>query len=215
MRHIIISYLLICFQISFSQNTEEKDNNLCIKTNPTSLFDFYGSYSYRIGLESKVYKNIALSGEYGRYFNFKGLDFRKNSKGYIFKPEIKWYVNKNGKTNGDFISLEYTYKDISFDWKDSIPTISDPNRVMKYRIHKNITCFTAKIGNLKTYSNNIIFEWFVGIGIRFSKGYDSLTEQERNSIQAYDESEIANAQKNTNYIHPNFSLGVKIGYKLY
>ncbi|MGH2667474.1 hypothetical protein [Flavobacterium sp.] len=215
MKHFIIISLLLCFQISLSQNNEGKDNNLCIKTNPISIIDAFGSSSYRIGLELKVYKNISLSGEYGRYFDIKGLDLRENSKGYILKPEIKWYVNKNGMSKGNFISLEYTYKDISYDWKDSIPTTSDPSRVMKYRIHKNINCFTAKIGNLKTYSNNIIFEWFFGIGLRLSKGNDSLTNEERDSIKAFDENEISTAQKNTNYILPNLSLGIKIGYRLY
>ncbi|TGD59482.1 DUF3575 domain-containing protein [Flavobacterium humi] len=209
-------FILLYTPFLFSQSNEGIDNDFCIKTNPLSLIDVYGSYSYRIGLETKIYKNFAFSAEVGNYFNYgKNDGIRKNSKGYIIKPEVKWYLNKNGKTNGDFVSLEYTYKDILFDWKDSIPAINNPNRVMDYRIQKKINCLTVKIGNLKAYSNNLIFEWFVGIGLRISKGKDSLTDEERNSIKAFDESEIANAQKNVNYILPNLSLGIKIGYRLF
>ena len=214
MRKIFI--ILLYSQLFFSQSNEGKDNIFCIKTNPLSLVDVYGSYSYRIGLETKIYKKIAFSAEAGNYFNYgKNDEIRDNTKGHIIKPEVKWYVNKNGRTDGDFVSLEYTYKDISFDWKDSIPTTSEPNRVINYRIHKNINCLTAKIGNLKVYTNNFIFEWFVGIGLRISKGNDSLTDEERDRIRAYDESEISSAQKNVNYFLPNLSLGIKVGYRLY
>ena len=61
MRKIFI--ILLYSQLFFSQSNEGKDNIFCIKTNPLSLVDVYGSYSYRIGLETKIYKNFAFSAE--------------------------------------------------------------------------------------------------------------------------------------------------------
>jgi Protein of unknown function (DUF3575) len=212
--YFLLSFLFIYF-ISFSQKPNDIDNNFSLKINPLALIDAYGSSSYRLGFESKLYHNITFSAEYGRYFGIKGLEIRENSKGYIFKPEIKWYLNKNNLATGNFVSLEYFYKDIAFDWKDTIPTVNNPEEVKDYRISKNIYGFTVKAGVLKVYPSHFIFEWYFGLGVRVSNGYNSLTMDERNSIVANDENEIDRAQKDTNYVLPNFSLGFKLGYSFY
>ena len=212
---ILLAFVLFCFQKNFAQTNNVNENKFSVKVNPLALIDAYGSYSYRIGTEFKIYKNFATSIEIGSYFNYgKNDGIRTNSKGFIIKPEIKMYLNRNKMTTGDFISLEYQYKKIAFNYLDSIKIAPTPTYQKEYRIYKNISSINLKFGNLKVYKNNFLFEYYVGAGIRFCRGYNSLPEIENNAVLTGEGhgSEIGYGQRSINYVRPNLTWGFKLGY---
>jgi hypothetical protein len=214
-KKILIILILFCYNKNFAQINNGIDNKFSIKVNPLALIDVYGSYSYRIGAEFKIYKNFATSIELGNYFNYgKNDGLRDNSKGFIIKPEIKMYLNENKLTTGEFVSLEYQYKEIAFNYNDSIKTAPIPTYEKEYRIYKNISCINLKYGNLKVYKNNFLFEYYFGAGIRVCKGYNSLSEIENNGVLTGEGhgSEIGDAQRSINYVKLNLTLGFKLGY---
>ena len=198
-----------------AQSINGIDNTFSIKLNPLALIDVYGSYSYRIGTEFKIHKNYAASIEVGNYFNYGKKDgIRDNSKGYIVKPEIKMYLNKEGLSSGVFVSIEYEYKKIAFNYGDSISLPPTPTYYKEYRIYKDISCITLKYGQLKVYRKRFLLEWFLGAGIRICKGSNTLPAVEDNAILTGENhgSEIGWGQRNVNYVLPNFSIGLKLGY---
>lgn len=116
MRLVAIILLLLSSHMGQAQNdTVLLDNKFALKTSPLAFIDPYGSYSYRLGMECKLVKNIAFSIEAGQYYNVGGrFQVKINPKGYIIRPEIKYYLNRDRLTMGDYISLDFfTRKSIS------------------------------------------------------------------------------------------------------
>ena len=215
MKKILLIILLINSSIFYSQEINNIDNKFSIKFNPLALVDPYGSYSFRIGSEVKIYKNYAMSIEVGKYFNYSTNDgSRDNVKGYIIKPEIKYYLYNDNLTSGNYFSLEYQYKETSFNYTDSIKIAPQPTYSKEYKINKTINVINIKFGQLKVYQKRFLYEWFVGAGIRFCKGYNSLSEIENNGILVGEghSSDIRDAERSINYVLPNFTVGFKIGY---
>jgi hypothetical protein len=215
MKKILLVILLLTSSLFYSQVINNIDNKFSIKLNPLALIDPYGSYSYRIGSEFKIYRNYALSIEVGKYFNYAKNDgVRDNVKGYIIKPEIKYYINDNNLTSGQYFSLEYQYKETSFNYNDSIKITPQPAYSRDYKINKTISIINLKCGQLKVYQNRFVYEWFVGVGVRICRGYNSLSEIENNGILTGEGhgSGIGRAQRNINYVLPNLTIGFKIGY---
>jgi len=208
--------LVIFFNFCFGQDADRIDNKICVKINPLNFIDPYGGYSYRLGAEFKIHDNVAGSIAYGRYFSYgnKKIDLKINAFGYILLPEIKIYLNKTKLTTGRFLSLEFLHKKITYDYEDSIKIGANPVYQKQYTISKNISCLTVKYGDLKVYEKRFLFEWYVGIGVRFSNGYNTLTEQESNGILTGENHGdlISDGQRAINYVSPNLILGLKLGY---
>jgi len=207
--------LLILLNACFAQKNDSIENKIAIKTNPDTYFDLFGGASYGLAIECKLYKNIAGSIEYGRYYN---LNFSSliNPVGYIIRPEIKYYLNNHKRTSGGFLSLELMHKEISFDYVDSFKIGNSPAYQKQYGISKNVSCITIKCGELKVYQSGFILEWYIGGGIRFSNGHNTLTTDENNGILTGENhgADIGAAQRSFNEILPNLSLGFEIGYRL-
>lgn len=200
-----------------AQEPNRIDNRICIKVNPLALIDVYGSFSYRLGAELKVYRNIAASFELGKYFSVgenSQLEIRDHSSGWILRPEVKVYFNRQGLTSGRFISMEYIRKKITFNYTDSIQMGTASPYPQTYTIWKDISCITAKYGNLKVYKKGFVFEWFVGAGVRFCSGHNSLTPEENAGVLTGENHGdlIGFGQRSINYVAPNFSIGFKLGY---
>ena len=215
MKKILLIILLINSSIFYSQVINNIDNKFSLKFNPLALIDPFGGYSFRIGSEFKIYKNYAMSIELGKYVNYaENYSIRDNVQGYIIKPEIKYYLYNNNLTSGNYFSLEYQYKETSFNYSDSIRIAPQPTYSKDYKINKTINVINLKFGQLKVYQKRFLYEWFVGAGIRFCKGYNSLSEIENNSILTGENhgSDIGSGQRNINYVLPNFTVGFKIGY---
>ena len=204
---------------SFCQDEKFSDNKFCIKTSPLALIDVYGSYSWRLGTEFKVSGNTAMSLEYGTYFNYgnnRNINLRWDSKGFIIRPELKVYLNREKFCSGPFLSLEYLYKDIAFNFEDSIKLGSNPPFFKDYRIFKHISAITVKYGELRINDDGFIFEWYVGAGVRICRGHNTLTpEEDKGVLTGEGHGDVISAgQRWVNYVAPNLSAGFKIGWRL-
>lgn len=215
-----LTTLFIAFtNICFAQHEIPIENKISIKTSPLSLIDPFGGYSYRIGTEFKISRNIAATIEYGRYFSIGKSDkinLKLNTRGFIIKPELKMYLNNRKQTQGKYIALEFLFKKINFDYKDSIKLSSQPVFQKKYNIFKNIYCINAKYGKLNIYTNKFVFEWYIGIGLRFINGHTSLSKEESDGVLTGENHGdiIGKLQREISHIYPNLNAGIKIGYLL-
>jgi hypothetical protein len=215
----LFTLLLITACHCLSQKTGPDDPKLSIKTSPLALIDIYGGYSWRIGTEFKAQQNKAVSLEYGRYFTYgdnPNVNQKLDTKGYIIRAELKKYLNKEKLCSGRFISLEYLYKNITFNYLDSIKEGSNPTFQKEYTIFKNISAFTVKYGSLTIPVNRFVWEWYVGAGVRICTGHNTLTPgEEKGLLTGEGHGDLISAgQREINYVLPNISAGFKLGYVL-
>jgi hypothetical protein len=167
--------------------------------------------SPRIGVEYKLKRNISLYNEIGTFIpNANGMS---NNVGFLIKTEFKNYINKRKLTSKHYVSAELFYKQQSYYTYDSI-YFSGNGYVKDYHVSKNVLCFTIKYGYLHILPNNIVVDFFVGVGVRQRFVVSSLTSEENSNIQADNSSEtnILKSKAGT-FTYPNFDAGIKIGYR--
>lgn len=200
---------------------QETRNRFSLKLTPLALIDIYGGNSYRIGSEFRLKNNIAASLEYGKYFSYSAKGFfepvKIGTRGNIIRAEVKYYRNKDKLCSGDFFSIEYLYKNTSFNFRDSISSGSKPTYEKQYTIYKEISCLTFKLGNLTVFDNHLLFEWYAGLGLRFyTCGHNTLTEEENKSVLTGEgHGDLVGDAMRVNAVKllPNLSLGIKVGYQ--
>jgi hypothetical protein len=221
MKTLTTLFFLLLVQLLAAQTASTVPNNrFSLKLTPLALLDIYGGNSFRIGTEFKLKNNIAASLEYGTYFSYSAKGFfeplKIGTRGNILRAEVKYYRNNDKLCTGGFFSLEYLYKNISFDYIDSISIAPKPTYEKRYTIYKEISCLTFKVGELNVYKNHFVVEWYAGLGLRFyTCGHNTLTEEERNGLLTgeFHGGLIGDAQRvNAFKILPNLSLGIKVGY---
>lgn len=187
---------------------------LIIKTPILSYIDIFGGLSYRLGTEFNIYKNITGGVEFGKYFSYQS----ENRKGGILRAEIKLYRN-NKKRAGDFFSVEYLYKNTTFNFVDSFAVPAKPRYQKEYEIHKEISCLTLKWGNLSVYKKRFVYEWYLGVGVRYySRAYNNLTNEENEHIlvgEGHGDLVGHAIRLVGKRFTPNLNAGIKIGYLLY
>ncbi len=202
MRTIILFIILISTKIVCGQKDSVVDNRFCINTAPLSFIDVFGGNSYRIGLEYKLYKNIAHSIEIGKYFNYSAKGFftplKINPQGFIIRTSLKYYLNKKSRTVGDYLSIEYLYKNIT--------------------IHKEISAVTIKYGSTKIFKNRFVIDLYAGIGARFfTKGYSTLTPEEEAGVltgENHDDLVGGGQRVYKDFWIPNLNAGIKLGFRV-
>jgi hypothetical protein len=209
--------ILIGCNSCYAQKLKKAETQFTITINPLAFIDVQGGYSYRIGAEVKIKNNIAGLVEIGKYYSYGGnskTDIRHNAKGYLIKPAIKYYLNKEKKCLGNYLSLEYLHKEINFNYDDSIKIGTTPTYQKRYNISKNINAYTAKYGNVKLYKSGIVLDWFLGLGVRFTSGGNNLNDVEQKGLLTGEGHGdlIGEGQRSIYKVLPNFSLGFKIGY---
>jgi hypothetical protein len=216
MRLIVIALLLLSSHIGLAQkDTVLLDNKFALKTSPLAFIDPYGSYSYRLGMECKLVKNFAFSIEAGKYYNVGGrFQVKINPQGFIIRPEIKWYMNTDKLSAGDYMSLDFFYKKIDFDYKDSLQFYPSPAYQKQYSIWKEVYSANVRYGVLVVHRNKIITEGYVGVGIRYITGHNSLTPDENDHILTGENhgDVIGAGQRAISGLYPNVTAGFKIGY---
>jgi hypothetical protein len=216
MRILVIVLLLLESMFCLAQaDTVIVDNYFCVKTSPLAFIDPWGGYSYRLGAECKLIGNTAFSFEAGQYYSLGGkFDLKYNTKGFIFRPEFKVYVNKLGSTTGPYISVDAFYKKIDFGYKDSIRINPAPVYEKQYHIWKEIYSINVRYGEMEVIKNTFVFEWFIGGGIRCIKGRNDLLPEENDNVLTGENhgSEIGAGQRAISGIWPNITFGFKIGY---
>jgi hypothetical protein len=222
MRTIILFIILISTKIVCGQKDSVVDNRFCINTAPLSFIDVFGGNSYRIGLEYKLYKNIAHSIEIGKYFNYSAKGFftplKINPQGFIIRTSLKYYLNKKSRTVGDYLSIEYLYKNITFDYLDSIRIKPNPVFQKQYTIHKEISAVTIKYGSTKIFKNRFVIDLYAGIGARFfTKGYSTLTPEEEAGVltgENHDDLVGGGQRVYKDFWIPNLNAGIKLGFRV-
>lgn len=164
MRSYVISFLLsLCTSISIS--TQAQTNNFNIRLAPLSLIDIYSGSCYKGGIELKIFKNNSITLEGGGYFrNFNGL---KNIKGHVLDFGIRHYIENNLSNNGIYLSVNYFYKEQSFDYGDSI--LITPDYFKEYRVHKFVNCINLNFGICAISEQNLFIDFYAGIGVRTKK----------------------------------------------
>ena len=211
MKTTILLILLLSTNILVGQNDNDKDK-VCIKIAPLALLDIYSGMSPRIGIEYKLKDNYSLYNEIGTYVpNVNGMS---NNKGYLAKLEFKAYLNKEKYALGSYISAELFYKHQSYGTYDSI-SVSQIKYLKNYSVGKNVTCFTIKVGVLGQLDNGIIFEPFIGLGLRHRDISSTLTGEENNNIQQAGSPRTNDSSNRAGIFNVlNFDMGVKIGYRI-
>jgi hypothetical protein len=217
MKRYFILLFLLGSNFCIAQKIKKTETQFTITLNPLAFIDVQGGYSYRIGAEAKIKNNIAGLVEIGKYYSYGGnskTDIRHNAKGYLIKPAIKYYLNKEKKCIGNYLSLEYLHKEINFNYDDSIKIGTTPTYQKRYNIGKNINAYTAKYGNAKLYKSGIVLDWFVGLGARFTSGGNNLSDIEQKGLLTGEGHGdlIGEGQRSIYKVLPNFSWGFKIGY---
>jgi hypothetical protein len=221
---IVITILLIAVtNNSFCQKIDSiynnVDNKFYITLSPIALIDVMDHPSIRISGDSKIYKNISLSVENIFFLPLGDWFYKKDVRGFAIKPCVKFYLNNNKIINGPYIGLEYQYKQLYYNLTDSIKVNGiDPFR-KQYGMTRYVNCINIKFGEL-TNHNGRIDEWFFGIGIRFFHSFTELPQEEHDGIiykEALSNTSTAGKTARTigNRIHPNITIGYKIGFKLY
>ncbi len=215
--------LILISKVIFSQeirNEWKEDLKLWINTPPLALIDMFAGPSYRLGFEFKLHRNVSLSLEAGKYYSYDvkgGLALpQEGIHGFIIRPEIKFYLNDEKKTIGNYIALEYLHKEITFNYSDSIAIKPMPTYEKTYTIYKAINCFSFKYGEVSIIKKHFVFEWYVGAGIRIAKGNTNLTDDEQTHILTGEHHGdiIGGGQRAPTYILPNLNFGIKLGYKI-
>ena len=209
---LFLSGTHVCFA---QKDTILLDNIFCLKTSPLAFIDPWGGYSYRIGAEFKIIDNTAFSIELGEYHGFGNkLDLKIHPQGYIIRPEFKVYTNRYRLSTGPYISLDFFYKKINFDFQDSIRLPSSPTFQKQYTIWKDIYSINGRIGFLNVHKKNFMLEWYFGAGVRIISGHNSLSSTENDNVLTGENHGdlIGDGQRLIHGIWPNLTIGLKIGY---
>ena len=182
------------------------DSKICVKVAPLSLLGIYTGPAIKAGLEYKVRNNLSLYNELGFYFLY--------GSGVSVKLEVKKYFETN-KNVGNYLSAELHYKYQAYDASDTIRVgVSGQPYNRDYQVSKHVECLTFKYGNMTAYKFGLVLDAFVGLGIRFRQGQNTLTSVENDNIKSssdYGPNVLEN--RAGFFVFPNFDLGVKIGYR--
>lgn len=209
--------LLALFSINaYSQDETNPDNQLLLTLAPLALIDLFDGASYRPGFEVKLKRNIAFAFQGGGYVNYF-QSTKINPKGVVLKPSVKYYLDRQHRTSGRYVAVEYQYKSQDYDFRDSI-AIVDTRTYRQYGIRRTVNCLSFKYGNLKNYGRHFVVEWYGGLGIRYMQSRSELSALEEDGVLPGRRLECP-LQENLiritgNRVYPNFLLGIKIGYRV-
>ncbi|WP_298140649.1 hypothetical protein [Flavobacterium sp.] len=206
-----------CTYAQKQNNTYNSDSKLNVFIAPLPLIDVFDGSSIRLGVDFKVNRKFRAAIESGTYFSTIDA-YKINPRGFIIKPEIKFKVYENDHSK-QFIGIEYQYKEQSYDFKDSISVVEGVNYEMQYKINRKMNCISLKCISLQNLSEKITFEYFFGIGIRFLRSKNNLSDEENDGIL---DDEIHGGTQAEYQIRPigkintvNLIAGIRFGYKIF
>jgi hypothetical protein len=192
------------------------DNLFAFKLSPLSAINVFDGVSLNVGLEKKIFKNYSFCINGGPYFSYSNKGLGTGSTGYFVNPEVRMYLNRRSKCEGIYLSLDYKYKDNSFNWTDSF-FVKSPTGNLKYekdyRIRTIAHSFNLK-GGFTILEKFLIVDFFVGAGVKIRNTTVTLTEDEKNGLMNVDDYSTFQIYRSTwgNYVWPNITMGIKIGF---
>jgi hypothetical protein len=207
------------FYTKASQNEEtikKNENKISIYIPLLPYIDVFSGLSYRIGSEIKILRNFSTYIEGGSYFfEQPRASWLENAKGYVGKIGLKLYLNKNKKTFGKYIAVDYLYKFQNFFTSDSIQIANNPSFFKKYEETKYVNAIAIKYGETIILEKRFYVDLYAGIGIRFINSNRNLTTEEENGILSGEgNGGLTRAMVRLKGTLPNINAGIKIGYIL-
>ena len=171
-----------------------------------ALVDFISGSSYRLGAEVRLYQAWSVKFSGGGYFrNFNGLE---NTKGAIGTLALKKYINP---ATGKYLSADFLVKNQSFNWSTDTIRIA-PDHIQTYRLDKHLWAISIKYGQAKVYANGFVFDWFVGLGLRYKNVSASLSPDEIKHRDPGDSQIVPFMTSVGHRVVPNVSIGFVVGY---
>ena len=212
---LLLFLMLQTYVFSQDRQPQQIDEILLITLSPLALADIYDGASYRIGSEIKAGSKLAFALEAGGYLNYL-KSTKINPKGFIVKPEIKYYHGNNAKGDRKFVSFEYGFKDQEYGFRHKLLVEERPVE-KKYQMFRKTHTFTFKYGVSRKLGHRFYLQWFGGIGLRLLHSGRELSESERDYIDAAVDD--CSMQENLikvegRKVYPNFQLGLRLGLGL-
>ena len=201
--------LVFCLLISnccFAQ----KENFFCLKVSPLSFITPYTGPSLRIGTEFKLKNTYSFCAEFGT--------FVLGSKGYLFKPELRYYLPSETKLSGEYFGVELFFKNQSYvaDYTQyDGDTVNHPGVKQNgiFNVQKNVECFTLKYGEQTITKFGLLIDMYCGLGIRLQQNRNSLTASANNAlVSSSDYGPNLMTDKAGNRVYPNLVAGIRIGF---
>lgn len=212
----VLSFVLFCFfqTAVWAQDTDVNsiDRLVLLTIAPLALVDIYDGASYRLGGEISAGRKLAFALEAGGYLNYLKAT-KINPKGYIIKPEIKYYIRHHKKSDRKFISLEYGFKDQEYGFRHKLFVEENPME-RKYQMFRKIHTATFKYGISRNIGKRFNLQYYGGIGLRFLHSRRALSETDRQIIS--EGTDDCSMQENLIKVEgrkllPNFQLGLQVG----
>jgi hypothetical protein len=200
MKATLIIISLLIFNSCFSQNDSTIDNRVALKFCISSLHVPYVGRSFRTCIEYRIKPFYSIENEAGLFFD--------NSKGYMFRTDIKKYLENYN--DGTYISIDLFHKFQTYSASDTIfGTLTD------YHVKKNIVTLSFKYGRVISFKFGLLVDLYCGIGIKFQQNKNTLSKEENaNMPPLYDYNTNWILNREQNKVYPNLLAGLKIGYIL-
>jgi hypothetical protein len=207
-------FAFILFSLKSFAQSGIKDNALLITVSPLALADMYDGASLRLGAETKLNQKVGLALEGGTYLTYL-KSTKINPQGFLIRPSVKYYFSQ--KSPGKFLAVEYMYKDQKYNFIDSI--VLNNNRFEKeYGMKRIVHSVVVKYGKLIDLGKKFVFEWYLGVGVRYMRSHSTLTPEEEDGILSGEAGDCPIQEDiirlTGTHIYPDFRGGVKIGYKI-
>lgn len=195
----------------FGQTNENHDQNFVIRLSPLSIIDVYNGGNLKFGTEIKLFQHTSIAGDFGYYFtNFSG---RLNMHGFNVYGELKHYLqHKNDGNIGMYLSLNAFYKEQQFDFIDHL--VADESISVRIQTEKFVGYTGINFGYVDI-KKRLVLDYFCGLGVRFKQVNSNFTEKDFNDFVDLRDSQAGYFIFTPGtFILPNFSLGIRIGWRI-
>lgn len=212
---IVYLYFAVFFTVSVqAQDTIKKPYILTVA--PLSLIDLYDGASLRPGIEILLRGQFAIGFESGVYLPYLNAT-KIRPHGFIMRFSLKHYFTKNDLLTGRYVEGEYFFKDQDYIFKD-IFEVENQRYEKHYAMKRKINGVSLRYGKVLLLGKGFRLDYYVGIGIRYLNSKSDLTEVESDAILTGTDGDCTLQEdiirKTGHFWHPNFLLGIKIGFEL-
>ena len=200
-----------------------------VKFSPLALIDQVSFPAIQGGAEFRLSRSITWYNELGIKYLKSYMDADTSflpSSGFKVKTEFRYYFQKRAKTefegayfaiNGFFIRDIHNTEIVYFPNNDSSRTVSDA-----FGVKKNVFGSNLIIGYQNFISKRFAFDFYGGFGVRFriihtvNKEFDKNTDVISSPIDLNIPAMRHEVDANGgNSVVPNFTLGLRLVYRLY
>ena len=216
MRFICILTVLFIYSSGICQ-TDFDDKRLTVLTAPLSVLDFYNGPTINLGAEIKLKNNISSYSSFHLHLSDLGISDNMNHTGFQFDQAFRYYLNKDNKINGSYLSVILSYSKQSYSRNDSISLSELPidNYRKTYDLEKVFYGLNINYGKDVIKKKRLVLNIYAGLGLRFNSVECNISELEANNRYLGDWNNPKNwIHKCGTHVIPNFNLGFRIGYRI-